>query len=329
MGRRFNPVALGALVAFALGLGCERQTAPQVAPDEAKVAPPASVALATGVLAIVDGETIDVEKFERLARPRVESTGEPLSAEMKRKVLDQLVDQEILLTAARAEGLDRHPEVERAMVQLLLREEVYPGADEQTVTEEDARRYYDENLEQFAIGPSIQIQWILIRVGEKRSDDEARTELEEIRAKIVTDPDSFPELAQKHSEGLPPKRRGNLGFVTEKGRFGVDPEIVETAFGLEVGELSPVFRTPMGYSLVRVARQREAGTRPFEAAKDRILRRLKQQGLRRLLDEYLAEQRQTLSILVDEEKLAALEVRPSPGGTGDEDESTVPRDGGV
>jgi peptidyl-prolyl cis-trans isomerase C len=299
------------------------QPAETEASNEAEAAAPANVRLPSGVLAIVDDETIDVAEFERLAQPRAENAGGPLPTQIKRDVLDQLVSQELLLAAARAEGLDRDPEVRRAMVKLLLRRHVYPGADELEFTDEDARRYYDENLERYEMKAALKIEWILIRAGEDRSDDEARTELEEIRAKIVSDPDSFGELAQEHSEGFTPRRGGNLGYVTKKGRPGLDPELVELAFGLEDGELSPVFRTAEGYNLIRVPGRREPKLRSFEAVKKSVLRGLKQRHLNALLDEYMAERRQVSVVQVDEEQLAALEVLPSPAGSGDEDEAAL------
>ena len=142
---------------------------------------------------------------------------------------------------------------------MLFRSEAFRG--DVTVTNEDAREYYDDNEAKYSKS-EVKARHILLEVEEDAEGEalaEARVRLEEIRARIVEGAD-FAEMAEEHSEGPSAARGGDLGWFT-KDRM-VAP-FAETAFAMEVGDLSDIVRTRFGLHLIKVEDRRDGQS--FEA----------------------------------------------------------------
>lgn len=82
----------------------------------------------------------------------------------------------------------------------------------------------------------------------------AKTKLDEIRAKIVSEENSFEEMALKYS--MDPgsgARGGDLGFA-KRGTYV--PEFEATVFGLKKDELSDVIETEFGFHIIKMLERR-------------------------------------------------------------------------
>jgi peptidyl-prolyl cis-trans isomerase D len=109
----------------------------------------------------------------------------------------------------------------------------------------------DEILDRMASQPEktrVRASHILIST-EQRTDDEARTQAEEILNQVRQGTD-FAGLAEKHSDdaGTRPEG-GDLGFF-QRGQMV--PEFENVAFSLEPGEISDLVRTQFGYHIIKV-----------------------------------------------------------------------------
>ncbi len=124
-------------------------------------------------------------------------------------------------------------------------------------TEADMRAFWAQHHQEFPVNDSLRALQILMLVGDTTSAQEAdqkRYKLQEIRDQLIRDSDDTPLLirrfmaaASEFSEGPEGKSGGDLQ------RF--DPHDFHPAFQkevrtLHVGQLSPVFRTPLGYHLI-------------------------------------------------------------------------------
>jgi parvulin-like peptidyl-prolyl isomerase len=267
-------------------------------------------------LAEVSGMIVGSKEFEAAAARKAPAAGDTLSAEEKQEVLDQLVNDKLLYQAALAKGLDRDPKVQKVMVNTLLREVVYANVRNSDFTDEELQAYYESHKEEFVVPEKVQIKRILIKTGDKRSDDEAKAEAERIRAEVAKNPDSFKDLAAKFSEDPYRRRGGDVGFVPKSGKPGLDAEVVNKAFELQVGAVSEVFKSAEGYNVVTVANKRERVERTFQQMKGSVLRKVKNDKLKELYDGYVAGLRQTAQIKVNQDKLALIEIkaarRPGP-----------------
>ena len=83
------------------------------------------------------------------------------------------------------------------------------------------------------------------------------------------------ERESKHSEDPYRRRGGDVGFVPKTGKPGLDPEIVDKAFAMEVEQVSEPFKTNEGYNVIYIANKRDRVERTFQQMKGSVLRKVK------------------------------------------------------
>ena len=155
-----------------------------------------------------------------------------------------------------------------------------------TVTDADAKKYYDENQKYFEQSEQVKASHILIKVEPTAEDSEkttAREKIQEIKQKLEAGGD-FAELAKKSSEGPSGPNGGDLGYF---GRGQMVPSFEETAFALEVGHVSEPVETQFGYHLIKVFDKKSGSTTPFEEVKERIEQFLKGQKMNEAVGLYI------------------------------------------
>ncbi len=287
------------------------------------------------VLAVVEGHEIRRSAFEQAAARATAADGVALSNAEKREVLQRLVDEHLLYLDALDRGLDRDPKVMKVMVNTLLRDEIYSGVKNADFSREELEAYYNAHRAEFVVPEKVQVKRILL-TNNDRSDAEARALAESLRAQLSANPEAFKDLAIQHSEDPYRRRGGDIGFVPPEGKAGLDPAVVERAFALPVGVVSPVFQTDQGYNLVMVADRRESVERSFEQMQGSVLRKVKNDRLRDVYEAYVAKRRAGARVTVDAAALGAIEVKHYrspllPGGDAELDEGsqfeTDPDDG--
>ncbi len=84
------------------------------------------------------------------------------------------------------------------------------------------------------------------RTSETRTQDEAKTMIEDVKAQIADGAD-FAELAEKVSDCPSGSNGGSLG---EFGRGQMVKAFEDTAFALEPGETSDIIETEFGYHMI-------------------------------------------------------------------------------
>ncbi len=167
---------------------------------------------------------------------------------------------------------------EMSLVNQFIDKKVMSGI---TVSDEEAKKFYDENPAFFERPEEVHARHILVRVPKGASPEvkaEARKKIEAIQKRAAAGED-FAELAQETSEGPSAKDGGDLGFFS---RDRMVKEFSDAAFALEPGQVSGVVETQFGYHVIKNEEVRPAGKVPFDEVKDRIVESLKQ---RKMADE--------------------------------------------
>lgn len=262
------------------------------------------------VLAEVAGMKIGSVEFEKAAARTVPADGETLSDKEKREILDRLVADKVLYQEALKKGLDQDPKVQKVMVNTLLRNEVYSKVRNSDFGDEMLEAYFNEHKDEFIVPEKVQIKTILVRITDERPDAAARTEADRLRKMVMENPkDTFKDVASKYSEGPYRRRGGDIGFVSKEGKPGLDQALVDLAFTMQVNAVSEPVKTGDGYNIVYVANKREKVERTFQQMKGSVLRKVKNDKLKSLYDEYVAQLKQTTKVQVNEAKLAAVTVK--------------------
>ena len=123
-------------------------------------------------------------------------------------------------------------------------------------------------------------------------------------------------MAAKNSEDPYRRRGGDVGFVPKTGKPGFDQAVVDKAFEMKVDELSAPFKTESGYNIVLVANKRERVERTFQQMKGSVLRKVKNERLKELYEQYVASLKTGAKVDIDDAKVKALKVDRAGGGKG-------------
>lgn len=143
------------------------------------------------------------------------------------------------------------------------------------VSEEDAKKFYDENPQHFNKPAQVKASHILC--GKRGiTEEDYPAELEKIQAAKarLEAGESFEEVAKDVSTCPSSEMGGDLGFF---GKGQMDPAFEKAAFEMGVGETSDIVKTSFGYHIIKVTDKNEGGTTPFEEVKEQITQYLKQQ----------------------------------------------------
>ena len=177
--------------------------------------------------------------------------------EGRKAILEQIISSKLLLLDARHNLLETEPEYKAELAK--LRENLlinYAGNKviaAVKVNDEDVKKYYEDNLDKFKQGETVNADHILVDSEEKAL---------EILAKIESGELSFADAAKEFSSCPSGQRGGNLG---DFGRGQMVPEFDKAVFELEVGEVTktPV-QTQFGYHLIKLNSKSDATVMPFE-----------------------------------------------------------------
>jgi peptidyl-prolyl cis-trans isomerase C len=155
-----------------------------------------------------------------------------------------------------------------------------------TVSDADAKKFYDENLDKFKQGENIRASHILCGIDPKATDDEkkkAKQKAEALLKEIKAGKD-FAELAKTNSSCPSSAQGGDLG---EFGKGQMVPSFEAAAFALKPGEVSGVVETQFGYHIIKLTEKKEAGVTKFDEVKDRIQEYLKGTKMQKAVADYI------------------------------------------
>jgi peptidyl-prolyl cis-trans isomerase C len=183
------------------------------------------------------------------------------------------------------------------------------------VTEEEEKKFYDENPDMFRTPEQIRASHILIKAdtSEPNADPNqakaaAKSRAEDLLKKVKEGGD-FAELAKANSACSSAARGGDLGMF---GRGRMVKAFEDAAFALKVGEISDVVETPFGYHIIKVTEHMDANVTPFENAREDVEKRLKRDKQTEFAKKY-----------IDELKGKATIVYPASAGLEGEEPNAV------
>jgi peptidyl-prolyl cis-trans isomerase C len=320
------PAPRYALVLVLLALGCHTKSGTGTAPSaSASAAPPSGLTpeLAARVLAKVGNHEITLgeyaatldrmDPFERLRYQ---------SADRRKQLLDELVDLELLAEEARRRGLDKQPETQERVRQMLRDElltEVRASVPTPNdISEADARRYYDEHRDDFREPERRRVAHIALG-----SEAEAKAVLEKALTASPSEWGKLVETKSKDARGkpnasLPPELAGDLGIVGPPGHArGENPNVPEAlrAAVFEIDKLGGVLPRAVSaagsFHIVRMTGKTDARDRTFADAERSIRVALVQERIRTREAELEAELKKKYPVTIDEAQLAKIPV-PAP-----------------
>lgn len=255
-----------------------------------------------GAIALVNGEALSREAFARFAGAvAAERKQSELDPETRRRLLDRMVDEELLLQRGIALGLERHePTARRSIVSALIAsvtaeaEAVDPDADE-------LRRFYEENRERFARPGRLDLEVALVGVG-RRPEAAAYQRAQELARRVRAGEDFAAVRDELGDEPVAPLPSGPLPFETVRQYLG--PTVARTAERLEVGKVSDPTRGTAGYFVLRLRDRTSGDVVPFEEVGNEVrVEYLRSRG-EEALRSYLADLRDAAEIRILDDELS-------------------------
>ena len=222
------------------------------------------------ILAVVAGENIteaDLDAFlQNVPREQQAYASNP---QFRQQYLEQLIALRAFAKLGEDEKLDETEEfkniMENARKDILAQMAMAQTLKGITVSDEEAKTYYEANTQQFSKGATVNAKHILTDSEEKCSS---------ILESIVNGSVQFEDAAKEHSTCPSGAKGGDLG---EFGRGQMVKEFEDAAFDAEVGHVVGPVKTQFGYHLIKVEDKNDAKVAGFEEVKGNIKSMLIQQ----------------------------------------------------
>jgi len=248
---------------------------------------PAPSFLHVGDTAISEAEIAREMQFHRALKPE-----QSRAAAARALVVRELLRREVARLGL-ADEVQAHPgeAIEEACIRVLLEREV----ENRVPTEDDCRRYFEQNAERFHAPDRIRVRHVLLAAA---PDDvharlRARSKGEELIAELKVQPHLFADFAQRHSDCPSKTEGGELGWL-ERGQ--TTPEFDRQVFRLKPGLAAFPVESRWGYHVVCVDEIAAGEELAFDQVRERISDYLELQVRQRELQQYLRELQQRFEV---------------------------------
>ncbi len=219
--------------------------------------------MADKILATVGGLTVTEKEIDELIMSLGQRGQAYNTPEGRRAILNQVIGNKLLLLDARRNLYEAEPAFREQLTKikdnLLISYAGEKAIASATVTDTEAKEYYENNKSQFTSGETVNASHILV-------DTEVKAK--EIYAEISSGKKSFEDAAKEYSSCPSKEAGGNLG---DFGRGQMVPEFDKAVFEMEVGAVTeePV-KTQFGYHLIKLNAKKTAKEMEYAEIKDEI-----------------------------------------------------------
>lgn len=234
------------------------------------------------VLAVVAGTEITQEDLTRVScRYPEDRRGYFDTEEGKKQLLEQVISFELMSKFGEELGLDKAKDyqdtVKALAKELLTQVTINKVLSDITVTDDEIKKFYDDNKTSFAEEPTVTAKHILVATKE---------EADNVKSEIASGSLSFEDAAAKYSTCPSNAEGGSLGSFQ---RGMMVPEFEDAAFNAEIGVVTEPVQTQFGYHLVLVENKSESKEKSFDEVKEVIKNQLVQQASQKKYMELLGQ----------------------------------------
>ena len=228
------------------------------------------------VLARVASQDITESEVLEFIQPFGQQELMMYATEQGRKlILDDVITMRLFAVDAEANGLDKTPEfiaaLENAKRAMLAQSAMRKEIEGLTVSDDEAKKFYDENPNLFVQPEKIHARHILVS-----GDENLAKVQEELKTK------SFDVVAKEYS--IDPGSASNGGDLGEFPKGMMVPEFEKAAFDLKnPGDVSAPVKTQFGWHIIRLEGRTPESKVSFENVKTRIIQELREKKTQEVL----------------------------------------------
>ena len=251
--------------------------------------------------------------------------------DLDQRVLDGLIGAKLILSRAtdaefneklgpslRMQGLKREQwdkqQLEQATIPAVLEREMKIN-----VTDDEVKKYYDENPARFEEPEMVRASHILLSTRDMSTDPpkelpedkkkEKRKQIDDL-LKRARGGEDFAKLAKEFSEDPDSKDKGGE-YTFARGRMV--PEFEAAAFSLSTNQISDVVTTQYGYHIIKLSEKIPAKKTELAKISPRIKDFLKSQAVQTQIKGYLENLKKEAGVEILDEKLKLSESASSSG----------------
>jgi peptidyl-prolyl cis-trans isomerase C len=220
---------------------------------------PLARAAEDAVVARVDGVDIKQSDLEFAASEVGPRLGNFRPEDRKRVLLQFVIENELMAAAGGKENLDKTDSFDARVkyhTRRALRDAFFDAGISGAVTDEDAKKIYDEKIAASKPEEEVHARHILVGTEEEAKAVKERLAKGEDFAKVADETSK-----DKNAEG------GDLGFFT---RGQMLKPFEDAAFALDVGEISEPVQTQFGWHIIKVEEKRDQKPPSFDDVKEAI-----------------------------------------------------------
>ncbi len=220
---------------------------------------------ANAVLATVNGHKITQKDYDNYIKINSQSANLP-----KERVVDELVNRELVYRDAMKRGLNKDKDVKNAIevlqTNIILGAAINKAANDKTITDKETKKLYDDKIAKMDM-TEYKARHILLKTKEDAE-------------KVITELDmggDFAELAKERSTGPSSKQGGDLGWFAPQQMV---PEFRAALVQLDKGKHTKVpVQTKFGWHVIKVEDTRKATPPKFGEVKQQLQESIKQQRI--------------------------------------------------
>jgi parvulin-like peptidyl-prolyl isomerase len=241
--------------------------------------------LPPGAVARVNGTLIRSEAYERLLAALASDRRSPLTDADRQRVLDRLIEEELLVQHAVDLGLVGTDRRVRADLVTAVLASLNAAADSYEPDDDEVVEFYAENADYFARPGRLHVNRVLIaaRPGEDPSAVGARAAEAAARLRAGDDLDGVrAEFGDAPVAPVP-----DVLLPPAKLREYLGPSALEAALALEDGQVSEPIETPQGFHVLVLVQRKRASVSPLAEVAPQVRAEMRRREGDRVLRERL------------------------------------------
>jgi len=250
-----------------------------------------------GAVASVNGTLIYAEDYARLVEGLESDTREPASPELRRRVLDRMIDEELLVQRGVELGLVESDRRVRADLTQAMIQSIVVESEDEKPEESELRAFHAEEAAFFTQPGRVRAAQVFFRVRAPGEDSAAAARAGEAHRRLLAGEPFERVRAELGDEEVSPLPDALL--PPAKLREYVGPTALRAVMELAPGAISPPVRSGTGYHVFQLVEREEPRVPAFEEIAESVraewVRRAGDRALRGYLDD-LREDAQVVSV---------------------------------
>jgi len=239
-----------------------------------------AAAVFAGNVATVNGVAIPDSDMDFYVK-QVTEHGQKDSPELRARIKEQLVQNEVLFQEAQKKGLDKSADVQTRLT--MAKQQILVGAlindyvKANPVSDADLKKVYDEKIKAMNPGKEFKARHILVKT--KEEADQIEADLKKGK--------KFDELAKAKSlDTGSAKNGGDLGWANPNGYV---PEFAKALTAMTKGKISEPVKTQFGWHIIKLDDVREAKGPSFDEVKDDLRRQVQGERVQKYVEDLTAK----------------------------------------